>query len=130
MDMLRGYLLGRILGKLELSVQDSITFEEYFDADLKPEASIEWQVCSLGPGQKGKEQDLKQNREADLKADNCVLSQKALMTHLSSENVLLIHGWREVQFGGKIQGLNSKDLNLRHSLKEQHNVICSQILGF
>lgn len=41
MDMLRGYLLGRILGKLELSVQDSITFEEYFDADLKPEASIE-----------------------------------------------------------------------------------------
>ena len=87
-------------------------------------------MCSLGPGQRAKEQDLKQNREADLKADNCVLSKKALMTHLSSENVLLIHGWREVQFGGKIQGLNSKDLNLRHSLKEQHNVICSQILGF
>ena len=52
------------------------------------------------------------------------------MSHLSSENVLLIHGWREVQFGGKINGLNSKDLNLRHSLKEQCNIRWSQILRF
>lgn len=72
--------------------------------------------CSLGPGQRGKEQDLEQNRDADLKADNCILNQIALMSHLSAENILLIHGWGEVQFGGIIEGLNSKDLNLKHSL--------------
>lgn len=40
-----------------------------------------------------------------------VLNQMTFMSHLS-KNTLLIHGWREGQFGRKIEGLHSKDLNL------------------
>jgi hypothetical protein len=36
------------------------------------------------------------------------------MSHLSSENALLIHGWKEVQFSGKTEHLNSKALDWRH----------------
>lgn len=35
-----------------------------------------------------------------------VLNQITFMSHLSSKNTLLIHGWREVQFGRKIEGLH------------------------
>lgn len=52
------------------------------------------------------------------------------MTHLSSENALLIDGWREVQIGRKNRGLAFKKPEVKVLRAQCHIIMWREVLKF